>query len=132
MIYGMGTDICAVARMARLLERYGERVAGRILTPAERQGFDRNMHPERFLARRFAAKEAFSKAMGTGFRSPVTLRNIGVGHDRRGKPILEFAPALAEVIAARALRTHVSITDEHEFAVAFVILEHALPGGRDG
>lgn len=130
MIYGMGTDICAVARMARLLERYGERVVGRILTSAERADFDRNKHPERFLARRFAAKEAFSKAMGTGFRSPVTLHNVGVGHDRRGKPLLEYAPALAAVIDARALRAHVSITDERDFAVAFVILEQVAGGGR--
>lgn len=123
MIYGVGTDICAVARMARLLERYAERPAGRILTAAERVDFAGVHSPARFLAKRFAAKEAFSKALGTGIRHPVTLRAIGVGHDAHGKPILEFSPALAALMAQRRLRAHVSITDEHDFALAFVVIE---------
>jgi holo-[acyl-carrier protein] synthase len=123
VIYGIGTDICAVARMARLLERYGERPAGRILSTAERTDFGRAHAPARFLAKRFAAKEAFSKAIGTGIRHPVTLRAVGVGHDSYGKPILEFAPALAALMAERRLRAHVSISDEQDFALAFVVIE---------
>jgi len=123
VIYGIGTDICAVARMARLLERYADRPAGRILTAAERADFADAHSPARFLAKRFAAKEAFSKAFGTGIRHPVTLRAVGVGHDVHGKPILEFAPALAALMAQRRLRTHISISDEHDLALAFVVIE---------
>ena len=123
MIYGIGTDICAVARMTRLLERYGERPAGRILSPAEQVDFARAQAPARFLAKRFAAKEAFSKALGTGIRHPATLRAIGVGHDKHGKPILEFGPALAALMAERGLMAHVSISDEQDFALAFVVIE---------
>lgn len=123
MIYGIGTDICAVARMARLLERYGDRPAGRILTTAERADFGRAHSPARFLAKRFAAKEAFSKALGTGIRHPVTLRAVGVGHDVHGKPILEFGPTLAALMAERRLRALVSISDEQDFALGFVVIE---------
>jgi holo-[acyl-carrier protein] synthase len=123
VIYGIGTDICAVARMESLLARYGGRPGRRILTDAEQADLARAHSPARFLAKRFAAKEAFSKAMGTGFRSPVTLHSVGVGHDPHGKPVLEFAPALAELMNHRRLRAHVSITDEQDFAVAFVVVE---------
>jgi holo-[acyl-carrier protein] synthase len=123
VIYGIGTDICAVARMEGLLARYGGRPGRRILTDAEQADLARAHSPARFLAKRFAAKEAFSKAMGTGIRSPVTLRAVGVGHDAQGKPVLEFGPVVAELMAGRRLRAHVSITDEHDFAVAFVVIE---------
>jgi holo-[acyl-carrier protein] synthase len=123
VIYGIGTDICAVARMESLVARYGGRPGRRILTDAEQTDLARAHSPARFLAKRFAAKEAFSKALGTGFRSPVTLRSVGVGHDAQGKPVLEFAPALADLMATRRLRAHVSITDERDFAVAFVVVE---------
>jgi holo-[acyl-carrier protein] synthase len=123
MIYGIGTDICAVARIERIRARYGERLARRLLTPAERQDYAAAPAPERLLARRFAAKEAFGKAFGTGFRHPVTLHNVGVGHDSKGKPILEFAPPLAALMLTRRLRAHLSISDERDFAVAFVVLE---------
>jgi holo-[acyl-carrier protein] synthase len=123
VIYGIGTDICAVARMERLHRRYGDKVVRRILTPAEQGELTRVAAPERLLAKRFAAKEAFGKAIGTGIRPPVTLRNVGVGHDSSGKPILEYAPALAEVMRARRLQAHVSISDEVDFAVAFVVIE---------
>lgn len=123
MIYGIGTDLCAVARMAQLHRRYGDKVAQRILTAAEQVELARSAAPERLLAKRFAVKEAFGKAIGTGIRAPVTLCNVGVGHDSGGKPILEYAPALAEVMRARRLRAHVSISDEADFAVAFVVIE---------
>ncbi len=123
MIYGIGTDICAVARMEGLLARYGGRPGRRILTDSEQIDLARAHAPGRFLAKRFAAKEAFSKALGTGFRAPVTLRAVGVGHDAQGKPVLEFGLALAELMRERRLRAHVSITDERDFAVAFVVVE---------
>ena len=73
MIYGIGIDVIQPYRVARLLEKYGERFVRRVLTPAERERYGRNANPVLFLANRFAAKEAFSKAIGTGFRYPVTL-----------------------------------------------------------
>lgn len=124
MIFGIGTDIVAVRRMADALARHGERFAARILAPEERGEFTSNKSQARFLAKRFAAKEAFAKALGTGVRFPATLHNIRVGHDGLGKPALEFHPDLAGVLDQRGIRAcHLSISDEAEMAVAFVILE---------
>ena len=123
MIYGIGTDICAVARMEHVHARYGERLARRLLTRTEQEEYARTSAPCRLLAKRFAAKEAFSKALGTGFRGPVALHSVGVNHDLHGKPLLEFAPALAALMVAHRLRAHVSISDERDYAVAFVVLE---------
>jgi holo-[acyl-carrier protein] synthase len=123
VIHGIGTDICAVARMARMHERHGERLARRLLSPSEQAEYARSQVPERLLAKRFAAKEAYAKAMGTGLRHPVTLAGITVSHDELGRPALEFAPALCEHMKARGLRAHLSISDEAEFAVAFVVVE---------
>jgi holo-[acyl-carrier protein] synthase len=127
MIYGIGTDIAAVARFSRMQARYGARVAERLLTTLEQGDFAHAAQPGRFLARRFAAKEAFGKALGTGIRVPATLRSIGVAHDALGKPVLSFAPALADLIDRLGLRAHLSISDEADFAVAFVVLEQ-IPG----
>jgi holo-[acyl-carrier protein] synthase len=123
MIFGIGTDICAVARMAGVYRRHGERFAQRILTASEQADFLRSASRERLLAKRFAAKEAFSKAFGTGIGEQVGLRSVGVGHDARGKPVLEFAEPLARAMREKRLRAHVSISDERDFAVAFVVIE---------
>jgi holo-[acyl-carrier protein] synthase len=132
MIYGIGTDLCEVARMARLIERHGERGVRRILNEAELQDFAAAQRPASFLARRFAAKEAFSKAIGTGLRAPVTLHSVGVGHDALGKPVFAFAPALQALLRARDLRAHLSIADERDFAIAHVILESVAGAGEHG
>ncbi|MBS4095335.1 MAG: holo-ACP synthase [Sulfuricella sp.] len=124
MIFGIGTDIVAVSRMAGALERHGERFAARLLAPEERAEFALQKSPARFLAKRFAAKEAFAKALGSGVRHPATLHNIRVGHDSLGKPLLAFHPDLADELAQRGIRAHhLSLSDEQEMAVAFVILE---------
>ncbi len=124
MIFGIGTDIVAVSRMATALERHGDRFAARILTPEEFGEFAAHNAPAHFLAKRFAAKEAFSKAFGTGVRAPATLHNIRIRHDDMGKPSLEFQPELAGALEQRGIRAHhLSISDEAEMAVAFVILE---------
>ena len=124
MIYGIGTDIVATGRIAHALERFGERFAARILAPEEHAEFAAHKSPARFLAKRFAAKEAFAKALGTGVRHPATLHNIRVGHDRLGKPSLAFAPALAFDLEQRGIsHHHLSLSDEQDMAVAFVILE---------
>ena len=125
MIFGVGTDIAAVARIGRLYERHGERALEKLLAPVERADFEKTRDPARFLAKRFAAKEAFGKALGIGVATPATLPNIAVIHDPLGKPAFDYAPDLARHLAERGLVAHLSISDEQEFAVAFVVLEHA-------
>lgn len=125
MIVGIGTDIVAVARLRAMWERHGERALDRLLAPSERADFARAADKGRFLAKRFAAKEAFAKAWGTGVRPPVLLPAIGVGHDELGKPVFELCGELAEMAENRKLTAHLSISDEAEYAVAYVILEKA-------
>lgn len=124
MIYGIGTDIVRVARIQQNLLRYGEKFAARILTEGELADFRRTMKPAHFLARRFAAKEAAAKAMGTGFRNGLFLRHIEVAHDALGKPLLVFAGRAAVFVREHMIHTaHLSVTDEEDHAVAFVTLE---------
>lgn len=123
MIYGIGTDIVTVARMRDSLARHGVRFAERILHPDELAGFGGVREPERFLAKRFAAKEAFSKALGTGLRPPATLAAIGISHDALGKPFYVFGEALAAHLEGLGLRAHLSLSDEREHVIAFALLE---------
>ncbi len=123
MIYGIGTDIVAIARMRDSLARHGERFARRLLHPAELSAFGAAREPERFLAKRFAAKEAFAKALGTGLRPPATLAAIGVGHDELGKPHYIFSEVLAAHLSSLKLVSHLSISDERDTVVACAILE---------
>lgn len=123
MIFGIGTDIVRVQRLADLYARHGERALEKLLADSEHQACKDSITPERFLAKRFAAKEAFGKALGTGVRAPALLPSIAVTHDALGKPFFEFAPDLAEYLAKRGLIAHLSLSDEQDSAVAFVILE---------
>jgi holo-[acyl-carrier protein] synthase len=123
MLYGIGTDIVAVARIRELHMRHGERFVARMLHPAEREEFAASREPERFLAKRFAAKEAFAKALGTGLRAPATLNAIGVTHDALGKPIYLCSEELGAHLVQLGVRAHLSISDEREYVVAFAILE---------
>ena len=125
MISGIGADIVAVARLRAMWERHGERLLTKLLTPNEISDFERAADKGRFLAKRFAAKEAFSKALGTGVRPPATLSAIAVLHDHLGKPMLGFSPALHALLDEKNLKAHLSISDEAEYAVAYVILEQA-------
>lgn len=123
MIFGIGTDIVRVARMQKNVERYGEKFAERILTGSELEEYRSESRKAHFLAKRFAAKEAAAKAMGTGFRDGLMLHHIGVTHDAAGKPQLAFSDQAAEFIAANAITgIHVSLADEEDHAVAFVTL----------
>lgn len=126
MIYGIGIDVVEPRRVAQLLEKYGERFARRILTAREWPGYERTVQPVLFLANRFAAKEAFSKAMGTGFRYPVTLQCISVVQNKAGKPGFEFNDVLAAVVRSRGIvGHHLTISDERTLACACVVLEAA-------
>ena len=124
MIYGIGIDVVEPHRIARLIERYGERFARRVLTSREWPAYQKTARPVLFIANRFAAKEAFSKAMGTGFRYPVTLQCISVVQNRLGKPGLEFHPNLEELVASVGIvGHHLTISDEKSLACACVVLE---------
>jgi holo-[acyl-carrier protein] synthase len=123
MIHGIGTDIVAVKRLQGMWERHGERALSRLLAPAELTDFAAATDKGRFLAKRFAAKEAFSKALGTGVRPPAVLTAIAVAHDPLGKPVFQYAAPLAGLLESLGLRAHLSISDEAEYAIAYVILE---------
>jgi len=125
MIVGIGTDIVAVARLRGMWERHGDKALDKLLAPDELDDFARTADKARFLAKRFAAKEAFAKAFGTGVRPPVLLPAIAVGHDALGKPVFHFHGQLAEIVENRQLTAHLSISDEAEYAVAYVLLEQA-------
>jgi holo-[acyl-carrier protein] synthase len=124
LIYGIGIDVVEPHRIARLIEKYGERFARRVLTAQEWAGYEKTARPVLFIANRFAAKEAFSKAMGTGFRYPVTLQCISVVQNRLGKPSLEFHPNLATLVQSEGIvGHHLTISDEKSLACACVVLE---------
>lgn len=133
MIIGIGTDIVRIARIVDLHTRWGERFVRRILGPDERREFERRRarggdlagtrRALDYLAKRFAAKEAFSKALGTGLRAPMTLLSLQILNDRSGKPVAVPRLALAEAISAKPWRIHVSLSDELDAAIAFVVIE---------
>ena len=123
MIFGIGTDIVRISRIQKSLDRYGERFSRRILAGQELDDFQRTLHPARFLARRFAAKEAVVKAYGTGFTQGMTFRDIVVSHDAAGKPMLLLSGRALELQHEMGIgETFISISDEQEYAVAFVTL----------
>ena len=128
MIYGIGTDICDVRRIAAALDRRGDRFAERVLGPREIEVFKarRAKFEARgvaYLATRFAAKEAFSKAIGLGLRLPMTWRDCEILNAPSGQPQIHLHAALADWFAARALSAHVSVSDEADGASAFVVVE---------
>ena len=125
MISGIGTDIVAVERLDRLFERHGEHALEKLLAESERAEFAKAKDPARFLAKRFAAKEALGKALGIGVAAPATLPNIAVTHNAQGKPDFAYSPELARYLEDRGLIAHLSISDEQDYALAFVVLEHA-------
>jgi holo-[acyl-carrier protein] synthase len=123
VIHGIGTDIVAVKRLQAMWERNGDKALARLLAPQEIPEFARAPDKGRFLAKRFAAKEAFAKALGTGVRAPAVLPAIAVGHDELGKPNFCFCGQLAELVKNQGLVAHLSVSDEVEYAIAYVILE---------
>ena len=123
MIFGIGTDIVHINRMRDSLEKYGDKFARRILTEREFSEFTDKQNKPAFLAKRFAAKEATVKAMGTGFSQGLSLHHIGVEHDDAGKPILEFLDVADKFLQDNKIKQmHLSLADERDYAVAFVTL----------
>jgi len=128
VIYGIGTDICDIRRIRASLERHGDRFARKILTEAEFATWKARSArwPERgvrFLATRFSAKEAFSKAVGLGMRLPMTWRLCEVGNLASGKPVILLHGELKAWCDARGLSAQVSVTDESDYAASFVVVE---------
>jgi holo-[acyl-carrier protein] synthase len=128
MIYGIGTDIIQISRIEAALARNGERFAEKVLGPEELEKYRRRKEKVeargiRFLATRFAAKEAFSKAIGLGMRMPMTWRAMQTLNAASGKPVAVTSGALSEFMEQNGLTAQVSITDEADYAVAFVIVE---------
>lgn len=126
MIFGIGSDVIELARVAAAWDRFGMRFARRILTPHELQAFEHAKDQPRFLARRFAAKEAMCKALGTGFAHGISARRLGVVADAWGKPQVALEPEAAR-IANRlgAGRGFLTLTDERDFVIAFAVFERA-------
>ncbi|MFO7646886.1 MULTISPECIES: holo-ACP synthase [Halomonas] len=124
MILGIGTDIARVARFERAMARHGERFALRLLGEVELDRFRDHPAPAAFLAKRFAAKEAFVKALGTGLRRGMRWTEIQVVNDALGRPSLVLAGKAHELAMAAGVRAvHLSISDEEALAIAFVVLE---------
>lgn len=135
MIYGIGTDICDVRRIQSSLDRHGERFARKILSDGELATWHARTGrwPERgvrYLATRFSAKEAFSKAIGLGMRMPMTWRLCEIakqppGHPNAGKPCIVLHGELKRWFETQGLRVHVSVTDETDYAASFCVVESA-------
>ena len=128
MVSGIGTDIIRIDRIAAALARHGDRFAEKILGPQEMEKYLRRKQKVeargvRFLATRFAAKEAFSKAIGLGMRMPMTWRAVQFLNAPSGKPMVVTSGALTEFMQQHGFTAQVSLTDEAEYAVAFVIVE---------
>lgn len=123
MIFGVGTDLCEIARIERVYAKYGEHFVNRLLMPAEREQFERTKRKVRFLAMHFAAKEAIVKAMGTGFRQGIWIRDIGFVQEASGKPVPIFSEnARRKCDELGAGEGFVSLTDEKGMVAAFAVL----------
>ena len=128
MIYGIGTDICDIRRITATFERQGERFAQRVLSDAELVVWQsrRERWPKRglrYLATRFSAKEAFSKAIGKGMRTPMSWSLCEIANERSGKPVIVLHGGLKTWFESQGLVAHVTVTDETDYAASFVVIE---------
>jgi holo-[acyl-carrier-protein] synthase len=128
MIYGIGTDICDVRRIRASLERHGDRFAAKVLSDGEFKTWKARSArwPERgvrYLATRFSAKEAFSKAIGLGMRMPMTWKMCEIVNEKSGKPAIVLHSELQHWFAARGLVAHITVTDETDYAASFCVVE---------
>ncbi|MGQ2921423.1 MAG: holo-ACP synthase [Hydrogenophaga sp.] len=128
MIYGIGTDVCDIRRIEAVLQRQGERFVRKVLTDAEFTVWQKRSArwPQRglrYLATRFSAKEAFSKAVGLGIRMPMTWRACEVANLPSGQPVIVLYGDLKTWFEAQGLRAHVTVTDETDYAASFVVVE---------
>ena len=135
MILGIGSDLCNIERIQASVDRFGERFLNRVFTDIERRKAASRPHTMAgTLAKRFAAKEAFSKAVGTGFKRGVFMRDIGVVNLPSGEPTLELSGGARQRLdaltpAGHLARIHLTMTDDHPFALAVVVIT-AVPEER--
>ncbi|HLA71218.1 MAG TPA: holo-ACP synthase [Steroidobacteraceae bacterium] len=126
MIFGIGVDVLEAARIKRLFDKYGDHFVERLLMPGERAQLDKTKRKERFLAMRFAAKEAIVKAMGTGFAHGIWIRDVGVVQNHWGRPEVVYSPRGEKVRRKLGIGNgHVTLTDEAGLIVAVAVLETA-------
>jgi holo-[acyl-carrier protein] synthase len=136
LIIGLGSDLADIRRIEATLERFGERFVARIFTDVERARSERKADRAASYAKRFAAKEACSKALGTGLRAGVFWRDMGVVNARSGRPTLALTGGAAKRLAAMVPpgfepAIHLSLTDDHPYAMAFVVIEAISPHERE-
>ena len=135
MVFGIGTDICDIRRIRASFERHGERFAQKILSETELAVWRRRSArwPERglrYLATRFSAKEAFSKAIGLGMRMPMHWRLCEIANRPSGEPMIVLHGGLKEWFEAQGLAAHISVTDESEYAASFCVVEKSVRDSR--
>ncbi len=124
MIFGIGMDIVAISRMQENLDRHGDRFVAKILNANELPGFEQSSRKAHYLAKRFAAKEALVKALGTGFRDGITLDTISISNEPTGQPRINCQGKLQEMMQSAGISAcHLTLSDEQEYACACVILE---------
>jgi len=124
MIFGVGTDIVELSRIQATYDRFGDHFVDRLLMDEERKLFIKNKWPVRFLAMRFAAKEATVKAMGTGFRHGMWIRDVGIVHNDRGRPLVIYSQRGQGVCDSLGISaSHVSLTDDGGLIIAFAVVE---------
>ena len=132
MIFGVGTDIVELQRVQATYDRFGEHFVQRILMPQEIELFRRSKQPTRFLAMRFAGKEATVKAMGTGFAHGVWLRDVGILNNKWGRPIITWSERGTRVCERLGISAgHVSLTDDAGLVLAFAVVEAAAHASQD-
>lgn len=124
MIHGIGVDLVEIHRISESMERFGSRFAKRILNDNEYHLYDMEPRRASFLAKRFAAKEAMVKALGTGFRQEVSFKSISIENNELGRPFFRYSASMQSVLQRHGItRSHLSIADERDYALAYVVLE---------
>ena len=126
MIFGVGTDVVELSRVQATYDRFGDHFVNRLLMPEEKVLFERTKQPVRFLAMRFAGKEAAVKAMGTGFAHGVWIRDVGITNDKWGRPLIIWSERGRAVCDRLGIgEGHVSLTDDAGLIIAFAVVEKA-------
>jgi len=124
VIYGIGVDLVTIARLQKLISRFDNKIARKLLTADEYMFYETRQSKATFLASRFAAKEAFAKALGTGFRNGLSLRHIEITADNLGKPVVKLHAVAQQLIDKLGIsHYHVSISHEKEHVIAIIVLE---------
>ena len=131
MIHGIGIDMVAVSRMRDNINQYGDQFASKILSAHELKEYESVSSPAHYLAKHFAAKEALTKALGTGFRDGISLKNISIHHETSGQPLIICDGKAREIMSSIGIVScHLSLSDEKDYAYACVVLEKTHAAGH--